>query len=424
MSEPSLRGVVDMHVHTNPDLRLRAYDDFALCDAAVREGARAIVIKSHLGSTAERAYLTNRYNLLTHGENDFTMVGSVTLNRCVGGINPEAVDHALRLGARVVWLPTQSSRWHLERTGRPTDGAVDVVRGGRAVPELLDVLRLIREHDAVLATGHISPEETRTVAEAARAAGVEKIVVTHPEWWLVGMSEEEQIFLAREYGIVLERCFAQNMGGGRYRRNLPDTLRFIRRAGAGCVLLSTDGGQTENPLWQDAARMTLRYLSDNGVSAQELRYMTHDLPCRLLGLEPCWARGDLTMIEVAAAVIRRGDAVLLCQRGPGKSCALLWEFPGGKIEPGETAAQCAVRECREELGVTLRILRPLGCVTHEYPDRTVRLHAFAAEIAQGEIELREHAQAAWAHPAEVANYALCPADRALLATVRIEDALL
>ena len=75
-------------MHTNPDLRLRAYDDFQLCDAAVRVGARAIVIKTHLGNTTARAIMANRYNQIVHGDNDFTMFGSVTLNRCVGGINP------------------------------------------------------------------------------------------------------------------------------------------------------------------------------------------------------------------------------------------------------------------------------------------------------------------------------------------------
>lgn len=83
MTVMSMKGVIDMHVHTNPDLRLRAYDDFELCDASVRVGARAIVLKTHLGYTANRAYLTNRYNERVNGKNDFTMFGSVTLNSCI-----------------------------------------------------------------------------------------------------------------------------------------------------------------------------------------------------------------------------------------------------------------------------------------------------------------------------------------------------
>ena len=83
-----MKGVIDMHVHTNPDLRLRAYDDFELMEAAIRVGARAIVIKTHQGSTVDRAYLCNRHNEIVHGKtNDFTMFGGITLNRAVGGIN-------------------------------------------------------------------------------------------------------------------------------------------------------------------------------------------------------------------------------------------------------------------------------------------------------------------------------------------------
>ena len=285
MGKVSMKGVVDMHVHTNPDLRLRAYDDFELCDAAVRVGARAIVIKTHLGCTYNRAYLVNRYNERVHGENDFTMFGSITLNRCVGGINPVAVENALKLGAKVVWLPTQSARRHLEMMKKPTDDAVDVVRGGKIVPELNDVFRLIKDHNAVLGTAHVSPEDAFTVVEAARKAGVEKVVVTHPEWWIVGMSVEDQIRLVKDYDVILERCFAQNMGGGKYKSNLPDNLEIIRTVGYRNVMVDTDGGQTENPNWEIAMEQYMQYLADNGIPEDQLRYMTHDLPCRLLGIE-------------------------------------------------------------------------------------------------------------------------------------------
>ena len=285
MAKANLKGVVDMHVHTNPDLRLRAYDDFELCDAAIRVGARAIVIKTHLGYTVNRAYLTNRYNEAVHGENDFTMFGSVTLNRCIGGINPTAVENALKLGGKVVWLPTQSARRHLEMMHKPTDDAVDVVRDGKVVPELKDVFRLVKDHDAVLATAHVSPEDAFVVVEAARDAGVKKIVITHPEWWIVGMTVEDQVRLVKDYDVILERCFAQNMGGGKYKSNLPDNVEIIRTVGYKNVMCDTDGGQTENPNWEVAMEIYLQYLLDHGISEEEVRYMTHTIPCGLLGIE-------------------------------------------------------------------------------------------------------------------------------------------
>lgn len=135
MNKVSLKGVIDMHVHTNPDLRLRAYDDFELMEAAIRVGARAIVIKTHQGATMDRAYLCNKHNQIVHGgSNDFTMFGSVTLNRVIGGINPAAVESGLKLGAKVVWLPTQSARNHMLKNNQSTDHCVEVVRDeiGRA----------------------------------------------------------------------------------------------------------------------------------------------------------------------------------------------------------------------------------------------------------------------------------------------------
>lgn len=285
MTEISLKGVVDMHVHTNPDLRLRAYDDFQLCDAGVRVGARAIVIKTHLGSTAERAYLVNAYNRKVNGKNDFTMFGSITMNRCVGGINPVAVENALKLGAKVVWLPTQSAKNHLRKMGKPDTDGVDMVVDGKVVPELETVFQLVKDYDVTLGTAHVSPEEAIVVVEAARKAGVKKLVVTHPEWWVVGMRVEDQIRFVKDYDVILERCFAQNMGGGAYKSNLPDNLEIIKTVGYKNVMVDTDGGQTENPNWEVAMQQYMQYLLDHGIPEDQIRYMTHDIPCQLLGIE-------------------------------------------------------------------------------------------------------------------------------------------
>ena len=259
MSVYPMKGVIDMHVHTNPDLRLRAYDDLELTDAAVKVGARAIVIKTHQGTTMDRAYLCNRYNKIVHGDNDFTMFGSITLNHPVGGLNPAAVEVALKLGAKVVWLPTQ----HAQK----------------------DIFQLVKDYDAVLGTAHISPEESFIVCDAARAAGVKKLVVTHPEWWVVDMSIEDQKRIVKDYDVLLERCYAQNMGGGKYKSNLPENLEVIREVGYKNVLISTDGGQTENPHWEIAMQQYLQYLSDHGVPDDQIYYMSHTIAAGLLGIE-------------------------------------------------------------------------------------------------------------------------------------------
>lgn len=285
MSNLSLKGVIDMHVHSNPDIRHRAYDDFELMEAAIRVGARAIVIKTHQGTTVDRAYLCNRHNeLMYQRTNNFTMFGSVTMNRQIGGINPYAVESGLKLGAKVIWLPTQSARNHKEQMKASSDDCVEVLNGTSVVPELLTVFELVKEHDAVFATAHISPRECFYVVEAARSAGVKKIVVTHPEWWLVGMSLEDQVRIVRDYDVILEHCYAQPLGGGKYQSNLQMNLEAIKACGYRNVMVCTDGGQVENPNWEIALAEYIQYLADHGIPDEQIYHMTHTIQEQLLGI--------------------------------------------------------------------------------------------------------------------------------------------
>ncbi|WP_349673450.1 DUF6282 family protein [Lacrimispora sp.] len=285
MSKVSLGGIIDMHVHSNPDIRHRAYDDFELMEAAIKVGARAIVIKTHQGTTVDRAYLCNQHNKLTHnGDNNFTMYGSVTLNRQIGGINSAAVESGLKLGAKVIWLPTQSARNHKLKLNQSTDDCIDVIRDSKIVPELKDIFELIKDYNAVLATAHISPDECFQVVEAARDAGVRKIVVTHPEWWLVGMDITDQVRIVKDYGVILEHCFAQPLGGGKYKSNLPMNLEAIKECGYKNVMVSTDGGQVENPNWEIAMEQYIQYLVDNGIPDSEVYHMTHTIQSELLNI--------------------------------------------------------------------------------------------------------------------------------------------
>jgi len=285
MNKKLLEGIIDMHVHTNPDIRHRRYDDFELMEAGIRIGARAIVIKTHQGTTVDRAYLCNKHNELTHhSDNNFTMFGGITLNRQMGGINPYAVESALKLGGKVVWLPTQSARNHLVKMKQPLDRCVDVLKDGKPVPELYDIFRLVKDFNIVLATSHISPEESYRVIEAARDAGVKKIVVTHPEWWLVDMSLDDQVRLARDYDVIHEHCFAQPLGGGKYKSNLPMNLEAIEACGYKNVMVCTDGGQVENPCWEDALAQYIQYLIDHNIPENQIYHMTHTIQANLLDL--------------------------------------------------------------------------------------------------------------------------------------------
>lgn len=115
--------------------------------------------------------------------------------------------------------------------------------------------------------------------------------------------------------------------------------------------------------------------------------------------------------EVVAGLIRDGERILICQRPAGKARGLLWEFPGGKVEAGESKEAALVRECREELGVTLKVGKVYAEFTHEYPDVTVRLTLFEARIGEGVPRNIEHADVKWIKPEEITEYPFCPADK-------------
>lgn len=117
------------------------------------------------------------------------------------------------------------------------------------------------------------------------------------------------------------------------------------------------------------------------------------------------------MTEVVAALIWDGDRFLICQRPEHKARGLLWEYVGGKVELGETKEEALIRECREELSVTVSVGEVFMDVVHEYPDITVHLTLFHASIAEGTIQLLEHNAIAWIAPAEIPDYAFCPADK-------------
>lgn len=270
-----LTGIVDLHVHTSPDVRERRLNDIELAKAAKRAGARAVVLKSHVVPTMDRAAIA------AHVVPGIRVYGGITLNPQVGGLNAAAVETALAMGAKVVWLPTAYAVNERRRQGK-SDG-VPVVDDGRAVPELTAILALVARYEVILGTGHLSPAETRVVVEKAKEMGVKKIVITHPEWLTVDMPLEEQKVLS-SYGVYFERCYARNAGNDSFEVNFLRNLRAIEAVGYESTVLSSDVGRVENPVWHQAWGEHLRFLSRNGVSREAIDVMTKKNPAALLGL--------------------------------------------------------------------------------------------------------------------------------------------
>ena len=210
-----VRGAYDLHVHVEPDLAQRRIDDLGLARRFAELGLAGFVLKSHYAPTAERAAVVRA------AVPGVRALGAIALNAGVGGLNPQAVEIAARGGARIVWLPTVDAENEASEDGpkpakQPVWRAIqdEFAQAGVASPPvqltesgLAKVLDVVARHDLVLATGHLGRAEIHTAVAAALAAGVTRVLVTHPDYPTQGVPVDEQRELA-EQGAMLERCFA------------------------------------------------------------------------------------------------------------------------------------------------------------------------------------------------------------------------
>jgi hypothetical protein len=274
--EVDLTGLVDMHIHTAPDVRPRALDDLQAAIQAAEVGMLAIVLKSHVTCTADRAFIASKSVPGTK------VMGGIVLNEAVGGLNPTAVEASLAMGARIVWLPTVSARNHVAKEGGKRPGISLLDRDGNLRRVLADIFDLIKERDAVLATGHASVPEIMAVAPAARRYGVRKVVVTHPEMPWVNVPVAQQIEL-RDLGVYFERCavsFRTPEGVVSFSRLAAD----LREIGVASTVLATDFGRADLPMPVVGLRECVGGLLAEGLSHEDIRIMAVDNPAELLGL--------------------------------------------------------------------------------------------------------------------------------------------
>ena len=286
-----LRGAIDLHIHAAPDIVPRLLDDLGLARAARDAGMAAIVLKSHHMLTADRAQIAQTVIP------DLRIFGGLALNYpACGGLNSEAVKVAIRMGAKIVWLPTLSAGNHIAKTRTRITGnlgvmsqgfksqPVDVVGEDGAVrPELVEILTLIAEADVILATGHLSVPEITAVVDAAVAAGVRKILVNHPELWLIGMSLKDQRALAAK-GAMMEVCIRSVTAPGHGATSPKMLAERIKAVGAAHVVMATDFGQVDSPPAPEGMGWYIAQMLEAGISAEEIERMVKLNPSRMLGL--------------------------------------------------------------------------------------------------------------------------------------------
>lgn len=285
-----LEGAVDLHVHPAPSPFTRRLGLRQAAQQAADAGFRGLIVKSHHHSMVTDVLAVDDAVGLP-----LPVYSGVALNNQVGGINPAAVELALNLGGRIVWFPTISSGQHIcvhneelkfPRTAKPfrKDVATRVLDAdGGLLPEVHEVLDLIKDAGAILSGGHMGVNELDAVVRAAAAKGIEKIIISHPNF-VIGAEPELCQTWAR-FGAKFEHelCMYDDRSSF-YHWGLDTMLSYIKATGVEHSLIGSDLGQAGNPFPVQAYRRTVRALLDFGVSSDDIQTLVCTNPAQLLGV--------------------------------------------------------------------------------------------------------------------------------------------
>lgn len=283
-----LEGAYDIHIHCGPDLIPRKQDVVDLVKAAHEAGMAGILVKDHTTSTVGRVHAVNR---MMQGKT--RLFSSIALNPPVGSLNPTAVEAALREGVDIVYFPTYGARNHIAIWGAgkpPTafplpgddfQGLSILDEKGELKPECETILGMIASFDAVLATGHVSPEESLILLTAAKKQGVKRMVVNHASMQVTDMTVEQQREAANLGSFIEHSFFAVT-------KSCPGTIPLekirdqVLQVGVDHCIISSDFGQASNPAPVEGFKLYLEELRKLGLTDDELRVMIVDNPVRLL----------------------------------------------------------------------------------------------------------------------------------------------
>ncbi|HET9578497.1 MAG TPA: DUF6282 family protein [Usitatibacter sp.] len=282
-------GVIDMHVHPDPDVFGRALTDIEVVTVARRKGMRGIVLKNHVVPTADRAALAMQQ------VPGIEVWGGIVLNNSVGGINPAAVEWMHRMSGgrgKVVWLPTFDSDMHVKTLVDKNKSGIVVAPGGKTTPELDEVLKIVARENLILATGHIHAEEVVAVTRRAKELGVKNILVTHGLTNIPGLTMAQAKEVAG-MGAMIEICYLQFMTGPNAQYawmkhweqvGTDKVVQAVREIGADHLVLSTDLGQQGMMTPPDGIENAVQALRAAGISQADIDRMMKGNPARLLGL--------------------------------------------------------------------------------------------------------------------------------------------
>jgi hypothetical protein len=288
-----LEGAVDLHVHPAPSPLPRRLDAAEAAKLAGDAGFRALVVKSHHHST-----VTDVLALSSQGaiDGDVHVFGGIALNGPVGGLNPKAVDLALKLGGKMVWFPTIGSRQHIRHHAEhpnlkfpklavalKPEEPIDVLQNGRVRDEVYEILESAKEAGAIVASGHMAPDSITAVFEAAREVGVERLLVNHPNFVIEATYDDARRWV--ELGAYVEHSLCMyDEESSFYHWDIDTLVGWIEAVGPERSTLGSDLGQMNNPLPTESFRKIVGKLLDRGLREGDVKAMVCDNPAELLGV--------------------------------------------------------------------------------------------------------------------------------------------
>jgi len=290
-----LEGAVDLHVHPAPSPLPRRMDAVDAAKLAAETGFAAIVVKSHHHSTVTDVLALEGAGLIDNGGPQ--VFGGIALNCAVGGLNPHAVDLALKMGGRIVWFPTIASPQHIAHHKAHPDlkfpklavhvrpeQPIDVLdEQGKLKAEVYEILELIKDAGAILASGHMAPDRITAVFEAGREVGIERMLVNHPNFVIEASYDDARHWVS--LGAVIEHslCMYDDRSSF-YHWDIDTLVKWIEAVGPERSTLGSDLGQMKNPYPTDSFRKIVGLLLERGMPAHDVRRMVSDNPRALLGL--------------------------------------------------------------------------------------------------------------------------------------------
>ena len=281
----SLRGMYDLHVHAAPSIVRRKFTALEALKLASGEEMAGILLVDHAYNTESMAQALNE---LGYGAKIF---GAIFLNEAVGGVNPSVVEAALGIGTKMIQMPTYSARNHAEKFGSNQKnfpyktrmkGIYILDDRGRLIPEVEEVLGLLKGSGSFLGTGHLSALEMEVLSRRAESLKV-RVIVNGASNESTGLSVSAQKKMANDY-VFMEHDYAVLVRVSEKRTPIESVVEQIRGVGAGRCVIATDAGQMAFPDAVSCMREFLKELMETGVTEKEIDLMTRENPRLLLGI--------------------------------------------------------------------------------------------------------------------------------------------